>query len=169
MDEIKTVGEHFRGYFAGDYDGSYETRNSDRARLDFDRLTNLQLIWAQVHGNFKDPAKRALFVPYPHWPELHECCRDAVRAHTELGNYFYGGETCANIMRDAMTILRARHGLKVPRWWLPIMDKLRGKIHGTEKRKPETGHCELKDGKVLYYHAPGKKVAAHENPENWRR
>jgi hypothetical protein len=137
--EYKTVEEHFRGYFSSTYDGSYHTPQSDRARLDFGQLTNLELDWAQVHGNFKDAAKRALFKPYEHWPELYECCRDAIREHSALETSYYGGPTCAKIMRDAMTILRARHGLNAPRWWLPIMDKLRGKNHKTEKLKSATG------------------------------
>ncbi|MBZ5534001.1 MAG: hypothetical protein LAO20_21430 [Acidobacteriia bacterium] len=139
MDEHTTVEEHFRGYFTGDYDGSYQTPQADRARHDFDRLTGFRLIWAQVHGNLKDAAKRALFKPYPHWPELYECCRDAIREHIALETEHSGGTTCARIMRDAMTILRVRHGLNVPRWWLPIMDELRGKNHETEKLKSLVG------------------------------
>jgi hypothetical protein len=134
-DDIETVAEHFRGYFSSNYDGSYQTPQSDHARHDFDRLTNFRLIWSQVHGNFKDAAKRALFKPYRHWPELYECCRDAIREHAALETLYSGEATCARIMRDAMTILRVRYGLNVPRWWLPIMDELRGKNHETEKLK----------------------------------
>ena len=122
----ETVAEHFQGYFIGSYDGSYGTTASDAARIDFDRLTEFKLLWAQVHGNFKDAAKRALFKPYPHWPELYKCCQDAIREHGALETEFSGGTTCARIMRDAMTILRVRHGFNVPRWWLPMMDELRG-------------------------------------------
>jgi hypothetical protein len=135
MSEYNTVGEHFKGYFVGEYTGSYHTPEADRARHDFDKLTDSHLLWTQVHGDFKDAAKRALFVPYPHWRELHQCCKDAIREHTALGTQYVGETTCAKIMRDAMTILRARHGLNVPRWWLPLMDKLRGKNHEIEKRR----------------------------------
>lgn len=153
MDYYKTVGEQFAGYFQSEYDGSYGTVESDIARRDFGRLTENYLIWAQVHGNFKDAAKRALFKPYPHWIELYECCRDSVREHAALETEYLGGVTCAKIMRDAMTILRERHGLNVPRWWLPVMDSLRGKDQQSPKRK-SIGHCELKDGRVLFY--PGR-------------
>jgi hypothetical protein len=121
----ETVADHFQGYFGGNYDGSYHTPQADAARRDFDRLTDNRLLWTQVHGDFKDAAKRALFVQYPHWRELHECCCDSVREHSKLETQWVGGFTCAKIMRDAMTILRVRHGLKVPRWWLPMMDQLR--------------------------------------------
>jgi hypothetical protein len=122
----ETVGDHFQGYFTGTFDGSYGTSQADRARHDFDRLTNNWLLWTQVHGDFKDAAKRAVFVQYPHWSELYECCRDAIREHAVLETQWVGKPTCAKIMRDAMTILRLRHNMKVPRWWLPLMDQLRG-------------------------------------------
>lgn len=153
MAEYETVGEHFQGLFTANYDGSYHTARAEAARRDFDCLTNNSLLWTQVHGDFKDAAKRALFNPYPHWPELHECCRDSVRAHTDLETQFLGGVTCAKIMRDAMTILRERYGLNVPRWWLPLIDRLRGKDHEIERQRKPVGRCELKDGKVLYYPA----------------
>jgi hypothetical protein len=123
--ELTTVGEHFRGYFVGDYDGSYGTQKADQARRDFSRLTNLKICWSQVHGDFKNAAKRSVFVPYPHWPQLYEACRDSIRAHAEIGNWFSGANTCSKIMDDAMKILRARHGLNAPRWWLPLMKQLR--------------------------------------------
>jgi hypothetical protein len=141
MEWMETVGERFQGYFVGDYDGSYHTPQADRARHDFDRLTDNRLLWTQVHGDFKDAAKRALFVPYPHWPELYQCCKDAVREHTALETQYVGGPTCAKIMRDAMTILRARHSLNVPRWWLPMMDQLRGKNHEMERAKKAPQHA----------------------------
>ena len=136
--EYKTVAELFSGFFAGSYDGSFHTPQADRARHDFDRLTAYRLIWTQVHGDFKDAAKRALFQPYRYWPELYDSCRAAIQAHTELETQYEGEKTNANIMRDAMTILRERYGFNVPRWWLPIMDDLRGKNHNTEKARKST-------------------------------
>lgn len=135
MDERKSVGQFFQGFFTGTYDGSYGNSQSDCARHDFDRLTDYRASWTQVHGDFKDVAKRAIFQPYRHWAELHQACKDAIREHTALGTPYEGGHTLARIMRDAMTILRARHGANVPRWWLPIMDDLRGKDHGIEKMR----------------------------------
>lgn len=126
MDERKSVGEFFQGFFTGTYDGSYGTPQADRVRHDFDRLTDCHLMWSQVHGDFKNAAKRAVFQPYQHWPELYQCCKDAIREHAALGTTFEGGHTLAQVMRDAMTILRLRHRLNVPRWWLPLMDDLRG-------------------------------------------
>ena len=55
----ETVADHFHGYFGGNYDGSYHTPQADAARRDFDRLTDNCLMWTQVHGDFKDAAKRA--------------------------------------------------------------------------------------------------------------
>jgi hypothetical protein len=133
--DVKSVTEHFQGFFTGTYDGSYGTPQSDQARRDFSQLTDYHLIWAQVHGDFKDAAKRALFQKYPHWPELYQACKDAIREHCTLETPFEGGNTLAKIMRDAMTILRARNGFNAPRWWLPIVDNLRGRDHAIEKMR----------------------------------
>jgi len=134
----ETVEDHFRGTFEGTYDGSYGTRTADYARASFGRLTDCRIMWAQIHGDFKDAAKRALFVQYPHWPELYECCRDVIRAHAPLNTqYIDGGHTCARIMREAMVVLRARYGVNAPRWWLPLLDAVRGKNHNVEKYRKQ--------------------------------
>jgi len=126
-ERYETVADHFRGHFTGDYDGSYGTNKSHAARRDFNQLMDLRLNWAQVHGDFKDVVKRAMFQPYPHWPELYQCCRDVIREHEKLETQYVGTETLARVMRDAMNLMRARHNLNAPRWWLPMMDALRGK------------------------------------------
>ena len=112
-----------------DYDGSYHTENNPEtdsaARESFRVLTNEALNWCQVHGDFKNAVKRAAYEPYPHWPQLYRCCRDVLKAHAELNTGFYGPVTCAKLMGDAMALLRQRHNLNAPRWWLPIMKRLR--------------------------------------------
>lgn len=151
----KTVTEQFAGTFLETtYDGSYGTEESHAARRSFDRLTDYRLNWSQVHGDFKDVAKRALFESYEHWPELYRACRDVLHQHKALGTQYLGGYTCAQIMRETMTVMRRRHDVNVPRWWLPIMDDLRGKNHEAEKRKGPKTRMELKNG-VLLYHRDG--------------
>jgi hypothetical protein len=145
----ETVVDHFQGYFTSEsFDGSYDTPQSHRARHDFYQLTNNIISWAQVHGNFKDAVKRAKFQPYEHWPELYDCCRRIVREHSALETQWEGGYTCAKIMRDSMNLLRELYGLNVPRWWLPIMDDLRG----AKKKKPvpekSFGEVKLENGRA---------------------
>jgi hypothetical protein len=127
-----TVKEHFAEFFAQPvYDGSYhDTRGfrtdaSEEASASFAALTNNIIIWTQVHGDVKNAVARAACIQYPNWPELYSCCRDVIRAHGELGSEFWGPLTCAKLMGDAMQLLRGRHKVNVPRWWLPIMSKLR--------------------------------------------
>lgn len=78
-------------------------------REDFDRLTSGRIIWTQIHGDFEDTAKRALFTPHPHWTQLHKACGGVIREHARLETEFSGPDTCVRIMRDAMKVLRARH------------------------------------------------------------
>jgi hypothetical protein len=134
MPDPETVADHFAGYFTLDrYDGShnYERKRGtpqyvmeEKARLDFYRLIPEHFSWTQVHGDLKTEWKKATFTPYPHWPELYESCKLAIAAHA--GEWFSGNETCAKIMDTAMHILRASHGMNAPRWWLAIMNQLRG-------------------------------------------
>jgi hypothetical protein len=128
----ETVADHFAGYFEGSYDGQ---QSDDRARAEFVRLTNSYIVWTQVHGDFKDKAKAAVFVPYPHWRELYECCGMAVREWSkDKYEYFQGDITCARIMDTAMKILRMKYGLNTPKWWIPLMRTLRG-----EKQPQKSG------------------------------
>jgi hypothetical protein len=126
MDETKTVAAYFTGYFEGSYDGSYDTPEAEQPRADFIRLTNYQLMWAQVHGNFKDAAKRETFQPYPHWRELHDCCGRIVRQYAKDRAYWHGEITGARIMQDAMRLLKSLYDLNAPRWWIPLMRQMRG-------------------------------------------
>jgi hypothetical protein len=133
-DTRTTVKEKLAGFFTlTAYDGSYHdatgfrTAASDEASASFGELTGGSINWAQVHGNFKDATKRALFVPYPHWTELYDACQRVVRAHAEVGTEWWGPLTAAKLMGDTMTVMREKYGRSVPRWWLPIMNKLRGK------------------------------------------
>lgn len=144
-----SVAEKFKDRFTRPYDGSYDdSREVYIAREDFMQLTDYHISWAQVHGDFKDVVKRAMFIPYPYWKELHQACGDVIREHSKLGTEYVGRETCVRLMRDAMKLLRARHGFNTPKWWLPLMDQLRG----VEKKETKTPACaELRDGKVLYY------------------
>jgi hypothetical protein len=126
-----TVKEHFDGYFTqARYDGSYHstdgfrTPESDEASASFYRLSAERIQWCQVHGDLKDAAKRALFEPYAHWPELYESCRLVVKATIEL-NKVWNEMTAARMMGDVMTVMRQKYDLNVPRWWYPIMKKLR--------------------------------------------
>ncbi|HYW40186.1 MAG TPA: hypothetical protein VE957_18915 [Terriglobales bacterium] len=115
------VKEHFAGLFTEPfYDGSYHTPLAEHASESFRALTDGVLMWTQVHGDFKDAVKRALFKPYPHWPELYDACQSVVRAHADLGTEWWGPLTGAKLMGDAMTVLRDKHGQSVPKWWLPI-------------------------------------------------
>lgn len=123
----RTVKELFADYFTGTYTGSYGNTESHLARRDFIQLTNSEIIWAQVHGDFKNVAKRALFEPYPHWEALYRAVQDVLKAHIDLDTEYWGLLTNAKIMGDVMTVMRDRHGLNVPRWWLPIINKLREK------------------------------------------
>jgi hypothetical protein len=133
MDE--KVSQHFAGYFqleiyAGEYGsaGGHQPANARQAGHDFDRLTDNQLIWTQAHGDFKSVAARATFQPYQHWAELYQACKDCLREHGpgKLETFYYGPATNAQIMGDVMELMRRRHGLNCPKWWLAIMKKLRG-------------------------------------------
>jgi hypothetical protein len=122
---MASVEEHFRGYFENSsYDGS---QDDTRARHDFSRLTDNWILWTQVHGDFKDVAKRCLFEPYPYWHQLYLCCKQVVEQSSALGNQYqyWGPLTNAKMMGDVMTVMRQRYKLNTPRWWLPIMNKLR--------------------------------------------
>jgi hypothetical protein len=128
---IETVADYFEGTFepGSTYDGCYHTDSSHPdadARAAFERLTFQRLSWCQVHGDFKKAVTAALFEPYPNWPKLYECARDIVAQHRRLRTHFSGDVTCAKLMGETMALLRARYGLNVPKWWLPIMKKLRG-------------------------------------------
>jgi hypothetical protein len=121
-----TVAARFAGYFNGRYDGSYDTRDAEQPRADFIRLTDFHIMWAQVHGQFKDAVKRELFTPYPHWTELHECCGRIVRQYASDGMYWEGPVTGARIMNDGMRLLKSVYGFNAPRWWIPLIRQMRG-------------------------------------------
>jgi hypothetical protein len=123
---MRGVRERYAGHFQlPSYDGSYGTTQADAARGDFAVLTNYEIGWAQVHGDTKNTVSRAMFEPYTHWRDLYAACRDIVRQHCELDTEYWGPLTDAKIMGDVMTLLRKRDGLNVPKWWLPIMSKIR--------------------------------------------
>jgi hypothetical protein len=129
-----TVKEKLVGFFTQpSYNGSYHdtsgflTDSSEEASNSFGALTDHAIQWAQVHGNFKDATKRAMFTPYPYWTELYDACQRVVRAHVDLGTEWWGPETGAKLMGDAMVVMREKYGHQVPRWWLPIMNRLRGR------------------------------------------
>jgi hypothetical protein len=125
--DFDTVKAQFAATFrAPAYDGSYGTELSHKVRQSFYELTK-HINWSQVHGDFKDVVKRGLFQPYPYWPELYSCCQSVVQSHAELGTQFLGDYTRARMMGEVMALLRAKYGHDVPRWWLPIMNLLRGK------------------------------------------
>jgi hypothetical protein len=124
MYEDKTIAEEFAGCFQESYNGAQEDRIG---REDFMRVTDSRISWSQVHGDFKDLAKRGLFAPYEHWRELHECCGIAVRVAISLDKLqIYSGLECARIMGAAMKILKGKYGHNAPRWWLPLLKKVRG-------------------------------------------
>jgi hypothetical protein len=124
-----TNTDKFAGTFEGVYDGS---QDNEAARYSFVALTNYRIIWTQVHGDFKNAAKVVLFEPYPHWRELHECCGLVVRAAVKMDKtQIYTERGCARMMGDAMTVLMKKYGHRVPRWWIPLMQELRG------ERKPK--------------------------------
>jgi len=131
--DVETVKTYFEGTFepGSTFDGSYHTdtdwSRDEKARESFTRLTYSRLNWCQVHGDFKNAVKAAMFQPYPHWAQFYECARDIVEQHRRLNTSFHGDVTCAKLMGDTMALLRARHGLNVPKWWLPIINGLRGR------------------------------------------
>jgi len=119
----QTVRENFARFFTQDcYSGKQQ---DSEAKSSFNELTNCRLMWTQVHGDVKDPVKRALFRPYTHWPELYASVRAVLKSHAELETEFVGDWTRARIMGDAMAFLRAQYGVDAPRWWLPLMQQLR--------------------------------------------
>ena len=127
----ENVKEQFADVFlpGTTYDGRYHTDawppEDEQARESFNRLTDGRIIWTQVHGDVKNAVKAAMFQPYPNWPQLYECARDIVEQHRRLNTYYAGDVTCAKLMGDTMALLRARYGLNVPRWWVPIIKALR--------------------------------------------
>lgn len=129
MKKNETVKEQFADVFLPGtaYDGSYHTPQAEAAEDAFHRLTDNRLVWTQVHGDVKSAVKAAMFQPYPYWPKLYECARDIIEQHRRLKTYYAGDITCAKLMGDTMALMRERYGLNVPRWWLPIMNKLRGR------------------------------------------
>ena len=120
----KLLSEMFKGHFENSYDGQ---QGDERARAEFMQLSNFHISWTQVHGDFKDLAKRVTFVPYPDWPQLYECCGLAIRAAiAEDKTTFYSDHQCARIMGAAMQILKTKYGKATPKWWYPVMLELRG-------------------------------------------
>lgn len=135
--DITTVAARFAGYFQGTYDGSYDTPEAEQPRADFIRLTNYLIMWAQVHGNFKDAVKREIFQPYPHWKELHECCGRIVRQYAKDGEYWDGEVTGARMMNDAMRLLKSLYGFNAPRWWIPMIRQMRGdEVPASKQSRP---------------------------------
>jgi len=124
--DLVTVAARFAGYFKDSYDGSYNVPESEQPRADFIRLTNYHIMWAQVHGNFKDSVKCETFQVYPHWRELHECCGRIVRQYAKDGAFWQGEGTGAHMMNDAMRLLKSLYGFNAPRWWIPLMRQMRG-------------------------------------------
>jgi hypothetical protein len=127
-----TIKEQFEGLFTQErYDGSYHgadgfrTAASEEASSSFGALTGGRMQWCQVHGDVKNVVSRANFEPYPHWPELYDCCKRVLRAQTDLRRQFFGDATLARIMSDVMSLLRVRHNANAPKCWLPIMNALR--------------------------------------------
>jgi len=121
---FETVKEHFSGMFTEpEYDGSYPA--PEAVRDSFATLSHFHIQWTQVHGDCKNVVARGLFHPYPYWRELYDCCRIVFRGHVELNTQFIGDRTCARMMGEVMALLRAKHGQNVPRWWLPVMNRLR--------------------------------------------
>jgi len=124
MASEQTNAAKFAGLFEGTYDGRQE---DEKARASFMAISNHRITWTQVHGDVKNAAKAVLFEPYPHWQELYECCGLVVRAAVKIDKtQIYTERGCARIMGDAMTVMMKKYGLKVPRWWIPIMQELRG-------------------------------------------
>jgi hypothetical protein len=142
--DVETVKSYFEGTFepGSSYDGGYHTdtdwSRDEQAQEAFRRLTDRRMSWCQVHGDFKSAVKAAMFQPYAHWPQLYECARDIVEQHRRLNTSFHGDITCAKLMGDTMALLRARYKLNVPKWWLPIMNDIRGR-----KAKPAQPAHEL--------------------------
>ena len=146
--EAERVKDHFEGTFApgSTYDGCYHTdyeRPDEQAEESFRRLTFGRIIWTQVHGDYKNAVKSAMFQPYPNWPQLYECARDIVEQHRRLNTSFHGDVTCAKLMGDTMALLRARYGMNVPRWWVPIIKALRGQ---EVKSAIQPSHELVRDG-----------------------
>jgi hypothetical protein len=127
MDDRKTVKEEFTGYFTlPRYDGTFDDLEGQRAERDFRQLVGgYYLNWSQVHGSVKDRVKAAMFVPYEHWTELYDSARRVVRVASERGMEYWGPLTNARLMGDTMAVLRAMYEYNAPRWWLPIMRRLR--------------------------------------------
>jgi hypothetical protein len=121
-----TLKNRFHGRFELPvYRGEYTGNIGDTARRDFSELTNNYIIWAQVHGKFKNAVKQALFEPYPCWEQLYESVKKVLAANIDNNTQDLGDVTNAKLMGDVMAYMRAKYGLNAPRWWLPIMNTLR--------------------------------------------
>ncbi|MFZ3276613.1 MAG: hypothetical protein WA182_06880 [Candidatus Sulfotelmatobacter sp.] len=127
------MNEHLAGCFKQErYDGSYHdatgfpTPEAEEAAASFRRLSADRIQWCQVHGDLKNAAKRVLFQPYRHWPELYESCRLVVKATLEMRpTQDWNESVAARVMGDVMTVMRKKYGLDVPKWWFPILKILR--------------------------------------------
>jgi len=69
------------------------------------------------------PFGRDAELKYDHWPQLIAACRSAIelRATHEMKDR----ETLSKVMRDAMRLLKAKHGVNIPKPWLRIIDDLK--------------------------------------------
>jgi hypothetical protein len=62
-------------------------------------------------------------VRYGNWPQLVKCCRDAIKA--KAGQPYLGRKTNGDLMADAMTRLKERSNKFTPRYWYPVVKRLR--------------------------------------------
>jgi hypothetical protein len=61
---------------------------------------------------------------YDHWTELIAACRAAIKQRDT--HEMKDRVTLSRVMRDAMKLLKAKHGVNTPKPWLKIIDDLKG-------------------------------------------
>jgi hypothetical protein len=92
--------------------------------------------------------------------ELQECCLDAIEGLSS--RQFAGPASNANVMGNAMEILRERYGVDAPRGWYPVMKTLR-QISAEEQEFKQKSEQESKvqleyERELLAWHAARKPL-----------
>jgi hypothetical protein len=122
MRKMETIGEHFAELKSG---------------------TLREAIALMTYGQYPDMAERKHADYYRNWEELIDSFEQVVRPLRDRP--FLGPPTCALLMDFAMHDLKAKHCLRVPGPWLPVIKKLRllPQVQHESKPKPESTAAEF--------------------------